>query len=116
MFKEDLATIATQEGISIEAIAIAHGTPDPDDEDALEIYDDSLSHPLSEPIEGILALSLHKADSIAFIEELFISGNSRGSGLGPHLIHTIFIRLPEVVEVHLATNRDGTPTSPETCY
>jgi len=114
--EEDLSELAIQYGVSIEAIAIAHGIPDSEDEEAQELYAASFLSPLSLPIEGILAFSLHRSNTCAFIEELFISGDSRGSGLGPLLIRTIFDRLPNITEVHLATNRDSSPDSPESCY
>ena len=46
--RDDLSPLATQYGVSIEAIAIAHGIPDHEDESSQRIYDESFL-PLSPP-------------------------------------------------------------------
>ena len=101
-----LSTLASQYGVSIEAIAIAHGVPDASNEGSLHLCEESRRPHLSTPIAGLLALSRHKRNKTIFIEELFITGSERGKGRGPLLIYATLALFPHVTEIHLITNRD----------
>ena len=116
--EDSLLEIATQYNTSVAAISVAHGHPDRNesgqiDLEASHIHEDSHHIPLSLPMGGVMASSLHWNDEILFIEELFLTGANRGKGKGPLLINYTWEHLPNITEIHLITNVNNSTNSPE---
>ena len=119
--EDSLLDLANQYKTSVAAIAVAHGHPDTNpsgriDPEASLIYEDSHHIPLSLPMEGIMASSLHRDGEVLFIEELFLTGANRGGGKGPLLIDYTWDHLPKITEIHLITDANSSKDSPESCY
>ena len=112
----DLVDLANQYATSVATLAVAHGWPDTQDQEAEHLQLDSYHPPLSLPMEGVMASSLHREGEVLFIEELFLTGTSRKKGKGPLLIDYTWERMQGVTEIHLVAKRGRKKDSPESIY